>query len=123
MKKLPIKKPQASPVPEKPTKKGRVPKPSMDELKAMSNEEKIELCGRLGLTIPRYEEGAKDHVIHMHLLHILKVHFGYAENKPRNAGRRPKLTTTVTIHESHEQLKRLEAKIDALTQLVEKLLK
>lgn len=124
MKKLPIKtqqKPEPTPAPA--PKGKRLPKPTLDSLKQMDNAEKIELCKRLGLNIPHYEEGAKDHVIHMHLLHILKLHFGYAEDKPRNAGRKPTKTTTLTIHESNAELKKISAKLDHLTALVEKLLK
>lgn len=98
-----------------------MPKPPLDSLKAMSNSEKIKLCEELGLSIPKYEAGTKDHVIHMHLLYLLKHHFGYAGEKAKSTGRRPTKPSTVTILESREELKKLSAKIDYLTLLVQRL--
>jgi hypothetical protein len=125
MKKLPIKSKPPVQQEESPAPRAkRSKKPELEELKAMSNAEKMALCLRLGLSTPRYEEGAKDHIVHMHLLHILKLHFGYAGDKPKNVvGRRPSKPTTLAIHESNAALKGITLRLDNLTRLVEKLLK
>lgn len=123
MKKLPIKQKVVEKKAPPARKQARGRKPDLDELKALSNAEMLNLCQTLGLSIPHYEEGTKDYVVHMHLLHLLKLHYGYSENKPRNAGRRPSLPTTLAIHESNAELKKITAKLDRVLGLLEKLLK
>jgi hypothetical protein len=120
-KSLPIKNKPSQSKTEEPKK--RVAKPTLDSLKAMSNEEKLQLCAKLGVQVPRYDSDSPSGVVHMHLLHLLKLHYHYTEERKKAGGRPATRPTTVQIHESAEEIRSLNRKMDILTEMVRQLLK